>query len=89
MAFQFGINLLNSFNADPSQDLDLQHHVLWFFLAFNGLNWEVIVPFVDIIGTFDHLCLIFRFVICKDFDHHYNTDILLKTSREHGISIWY
>jgi hypothetical protein len=44
--------------------------VLWYFLAFNGLNWEVIVRFVDIIGMFYHFCLIFRFVICKGFDHH-------------------
>jgi len=40
-----------------NQDLDFQHHMLWSFFFINKLRCEVIVCFVDIDGTVDHLCL--------------------------------
>ena len=45
----------------PSQDLDFQCHMSWFFFCVQW--WEVVVLFVDIGGIVDHHCLSFLFII--------------------------
>ena len=43
----------------PSQDLDFQRQMSWFFFVFNGLWWDEVVCFVDIGG------IIFTVVYCN------------------------
>ena len=54
--------------AFPNHNIDLQPHILWYFVVINVL-WEVIVRFVDIDGIVDHHCLHFLFIM--EILHHY------------------
>jgi hypothetical protein len=54
--------------AFPNHNIDLQRHILWYFVVINVL-WEVIVRFVDIDGIVDHYCLHFLFIM--EILHHY------------------
>ena len=40
------------------QDLNFQHHMLWYFLVFSEPRWQVTVCFVDVSGIVDHHCFI-------------------------------
>jgi hypothetical protein len=55
------------FVSDPRQDLDFptSYVVVFFFLMFKELRWEVIVRFVDIGEIVDHHCLNSIFSIWK------------------------
>jgi len=59
-----------------SQNLNFQRHRSWFFAAFNYLNGDVIIRFVDIGAIADHHCLDFLFrIINENINKNKNVDI--------------